>query len=445
MKLIHVDAIKIATDRQRKVFDEGKLQEFAEVLRVQGLLHPIVLRLQGDDYYLVAGERRLRTVKDIYALGGQIMHDGEVVRTNAIPYTLLSDLDPLAAEEAELSENINREALTWQERAAAHARLSNLRKAQALNSGAPLPTVADIAVEVRGNAEGINQETTRRELIVARHLDNPLVKAAKTVDEAFKILRKAETAEKHRELGASVGRTFTAELHNAVHGNSLEWMLLAAGGQFDCILTDPPYGMGADEFGDSGGLAAGAHGYKDDEDNFTQILSILAPQSFRLAKDQAHLYCFCDIDKFPAMKEAFAQAGWSVFRTPLIWLKKSGMRAPWPEWGPQRKYETILYAVKGKRPVLKMLGDVLDYPPDSNLGHAAQKPAALFEDLLSRTCLPGNSVLDPFMGSGPIFSAAHALKCKATGIEMDQGSYGIALGRIAKLREQQELDLSMGL
>jgi DNA modification methylase len=128
----------------------------------------------------------------------------------------------------------------------------------------------------------------------------------------------------------------------------------------------------------------------------------------------------------------------------LIWYKKSGMRAPWPELGPQRKYETILYAIKGKKPILKMAGDVLDYAPDTNLGHAAQKPADLFEDLLRRSCLPGSSVLDPFMGSGPIFPAAHAIKCKATGIELDPASYGIAVGRLTALKAQGEIDLLLG-
>ena len=92
-----------------------------------------------------------------------------------------------------------------------------------------------------------------------------------------------------------------------------------------------------------------------------------------------------------------------------------------------------------------MLGDVLDYPPDSNLGHAAQKPVALFEDLLRRSVLPGQAVLDPFCGSGPVFPAAHVMKVRATGIEMDQASYGIACKRIAALRVQLELDLSIGL
>ncbi len=445
MKLIHIDAIKVAPDRQRRTFDEGKLREFSEVISTQGLLHPIILRIVGDDYYLVAGERRLRAITDLYALGGQFMHDGEVVRANFIPYTLLSDLDPLAAEEAELSENIHRVDLSWQERAAAHSRLAALRTAQAAVKGEQAPTVAAISLEVRGSSEGVHQENTRRELLVAKHLDNPAVAAAKTVDEAFKILRKAETQQQHRELGASVGRTFTADFHQVLNRDSLDWMIGADAEQFDCILTDPPYGMNADEFGDSGGLAAGGHGYEDSAANFLQIMKVLAPESFRLAKPQAHLYLFCDIDWFHHLKQTFGDAGWQVFRTPLLWYKKSGMRAPWPEWGPQRKYETIMYAIKGKRPILKMLGDVLDYPPDANLGHAAQKPVALYADLLSRTCLPGQAVLDPFAGSGPILAAAHGMKVRATAIELDQASFGIAVSRLNQLKAQGELDLALGV
>jgi DNA modification methylase len=117
------------------------------------------------------------------------------------------------------------------------------------------------------------------------------------------------------------------------------------------------------------------------------------------------------------------------------------MRAPWPEQGPQRKYELCLYAVKGKRPVTKLAGDVLTHGPDANLGHGAQKPVALFEDLLSRSVHPGDSVLDLFCGTGPLFPAAHALKCRATGIELDQASFGIAAKRIQELKAQLELGL----
>lgn len=444
-RYIAISAVTVAPNRQRRTFPADKMQEFSDGIAKRGLLHPIVLRVEGDSYVLVAGERRLRAVTDITDLGGQIRHDGELVPQGMIPYTLFTDLDPLAAEEAELEENLHREDLTWQEKAAAIARIASLRTRQAQAAGEPPPSTAEISLEVKGSDEGVHHETTRRELIVAKHLDNPDVKAAKSVDEAFKILRKQETQKKNQALGEQVGKTFTADVHTLLNTDSLLYMDKHAPESFDVILTDPPYGMNADEFGDSGGVAAGAHGYADSADLFLQIMADLPAITFRVAKPQAHLYLFCDVGWFPFLREKFTEAGWHVFRTPLIWYKKSGMRAPWPEQGPQRKYETILYAVKGKRPVLKMASDVLDYPPDTNLGHAAQKPVALFQDLLSRSILPGQSVLDPFCGSGPIFSAAHALKARATGIELDTASYAIAMKRIEALRAQQELDLGLGL
>ena len=445
MKTIEIGLIHVAKNRQRREFDAAKMHEFADGIQRRGLLHPIILRETSEGFTLVAGERRLRAITDIADLGGTIRHDGAEIPAGHIPYTLFDDLDPLAAEEAEYEENVHRIDLSWQERAAAVSRLNALRGRQAEARGDRPPSVASLAVEIRGSSEGVNQESTRRELIVAAHLDNPEVKAAKSVDDAFKILRKQEDSERNRALGERVGRTFTADVHRAIHGDSLAWLAESPAEAFDVILTDPPYGMGADEFGDSGGLAAGAHGYVDSEENFARIITVLARESVRITKAQAHLYVFCDIDKFHWMRTEFTAAGWWCFRTPLIWYKKSGMRAPWPENGPQRKYETLFYAVKGKRTTLRMAADVLDYPPDSNLGHAAQKPVALFEDLLRRSCLPGNSVLDPFCGTGTIFPAAHALKCRATGIELDAASYGISIKRIESLKAQLELDLELGV
>ena len=444
-KYISISAIKIAANRQRRVFNEANLRELGESISNLGLFHPLVLRVEGEDYVLVSGERRLRAMTDLHALEVPFSYDSEPVPLNAVPYVSLSDVSELEAEEAEYDENMRRTDLSWQEKATAAARLQSLRSRQAIAAGLPAPTVATLSMEIRGSAEGVNHETTRREIILAQHLDNPLVAKAKTSEEAFKILRKEETATKHRELGATVGRTFTADIHTVLNEDSLSWMAQCPAESFDVILTDPPYGMGADEFGDSGGVAAGAHGYTDDYETFMRAATALAFEGYRIAKPQAHAYIFCDPDKFSQLKALMTEAGWTVFRTPLIWYKKSGMRAPWPELGPQRKYETILYAIKGKRPILKMAGDVLDFPPDANLGHAAQKPVALFQELLSRSALPGNTVLDPFCGSGPVFAAAHALKCRATGIEMDTASYGIAVQRIESLRAQQEPDLEMGL
>lgn len=441
MKTIQISAIKIAPDRQRRVFDAAKLHAFAENIGSTLLQNPIVLRVVGEDYQLVSGERRLRAVTDLADLGQQIRHDGQLVPLGFIPYTLFDDLDPIAAEEAELDENLKRENLTWQEESAAVKRLAALRAKQAVARGVAPPTTAQLAVEVRDSNSGGASETVRRQLIVANFLDDPEVKAAKNVDDAFTILRKKEQAAKSRELGERVGRIFTAESHQAFNADSLVWLSASEAGRFDCILTDPPYGMGADKFGDAGGLAAGAHGYEDSQEVVARLILELPSLLFKVAKEQAHAYIFCDLDQFAAWRGTMKDAGWQVFRTPLIWYKRNVMRAPWPGGGPQRKYETILYARKGERPVFKMAGDVLEFNADENLGHAAQKPVALFEELLRRSCNPGDSVLDPFCGSGPIFPAAHALKCRATGIELDTSAYGIAVKRIEALKAQGELAL----
>ena len=119
------------------------------------------------------------------------------------------------------------------------------------------------------------------------------------------------------------------------------------------------------------------------------------------------------------LKSIMSSAGWKCFRTPFIWVNPSAMRTPWVEMGPQRKYQVCLYAVKGDKPVTRIYSDVMTYGSDENLNHPAQKPVDLYIDLLRRSVVPGNVVIDPFAGSGTIFPAAHAMKCKAIGIEQN--------------------------
>lgn len=420
----------------------------AESIKSNGLYHAICLRwlgtgdLAGDgEWFLVSGERRLRAITDIYALGGSFRHDGEAVPANHIPYTTLGELDELAREEAELEENIRRTDLSWQDRASATARIASLRARQAIAAGLPPPPTAKIAVEVRGSAAGVHQETTRRELIVAKHLGDAEVSAAKSVDEAFKILKRKEETQRRVVLSAEVGKTYSAgTAHRLLNEDSLLWMAAATAEQFDVICTDPIYGIGADEFGDSGGKAAGAHFYKDDYETWQRHVACLAIQGFRLAKKQAHLYAFCDITRFEEFKECLTAAGWECFRTPIVWHKPNGSRTPWVDGGPQRKHEIILYARKGKKPVTRIYPDLVSYPADENLGHQAQKPVALFEDLLKRSVQAGDSVLDPFAGSCPILPASTLLKVKATAIELDAAAYGIGVERLKKLMEAPELE-----
>ncbi len=103
-----VDAIVPNQFQPRTVFDDDKIEELAQTLKTHGMIQPIVVRKQGDNYEIIAGERRYRAVKK---LGWE-----------KIPAIVRNFNDSQTASVA-LIENLQREELTVIEEAAAYAKL----------------------------------------------------------------------------------------------------------------------------------------------------------------------------------------------------------------------------------------------------------------------------------------------------------------------------------
>mgnify|MGYP002145122430 CR=1 FL=1 len=150
---IHIDKIIISDNRQRQEFEAESLVDLANSIAAIGLLHAPVMRETDAGLVLVAGERRLRAMGDLWAMGDGIRHNGIDYPPYHAPYVTLGELDEIAAEEAELDENLKRRDLTWQERSAAIARLHALRIKQAEAIGVT-HTIADTAKELRPEFEG---------------------------------------------------------------------------------------------------------------------------------------------------------------------------------------------------------------------------------------------------------------------------------------------------
>lgn len=437
MQTFSLAKIIITKSRQRQEFDPQSIQELVSSIESMGLLHAPVLRSTADGWQLVAGERRLKAISQIYELGGAISYDGKPVPVGEVPYTNLGELSELEAEEAELDENLKRKDLTWQEHAGAIQKLHSLRQKQAIAAGAPVHTVAETALEVSGRSDGSFQDAIRKELAVARHLDSPLLAKAKSADEAFKILKRAEQQEKHRELAAIVGETFTAETHQLRNLDACSYMRELPPASVDVILTDPPYGMGADSFGDGGGKLSGIeHHYDDSLAAWQQLMDSWCPLSYQVAKAQAHAYVFCDIERFADLKARMASAGWYVFRTPLVVYKLNSGRVPLPDQGPRRQYELVLYAIKGGKNVTHIYSDVIPSQADENMSHGAQKPVAVYQNLLQRSIKPGDVVLDSFAGSGTIFPAAHGMQCQALACEVNPEYFAMCVERLRALKAE---------
>ena len=113
--LFHVELSRVRQNphQPRRMFDEGALQGLADSLRQSGLIQPIVIRSVGDEFELVAGERRLRAAK----LAG----------LDRLP-AILRQVESVEQAELALIENTQRADLNPIERAAAYRHLLDVLK-----------------------------------------------------------------------------------------------------------------------------------------------------------------------------------------------------------------------------------------------------------------------------------------------------------------------------
>ncbi len=96
---IPVDSIFPSPLQPREDFDEGAMEELVSSVRQHGLVQPVLVRPRGQNYELVAGERRWRAaqlagVEKIPALI-KALEDGQALQISLIENLQREDLNPL--------------------------------------------------------------------------------------------------------------------------------------------------------------------------------------------------------------------------------------------------------------------------------------------------------------------------------------------------------------
>jgi ParB family chromosome partitioning protein len=107
---LDISLIKPNPYQPRKVFDKQKLQELSNSIKQHGLLQPITVTRDGNNFILIAGERRLKA--------------SELAGLNTINATVL-DVEDNKLRELALIENIQRDDLNIIELAYSYAGLIN--------------------------------------------------------------------------------------------------------------------------------------------------------------------------------------------------------------------------------------------------------------------------------------------------------------------------------
>ncbi len=93
---IDIDLIKPNPLQPRKIFDDGSIAELAASIKEYGILQPILVYEENNEFFLIAGERRLRASK--------------VAKLSSIK-AIVADIKPEKLREMALIENIQREDL----------------------------------------------------------------------------------------------------------------------------------------------------------------------------------------------------------------------------------------------------------------------------------------------------------------------------------------------
>lgn len=424
MQSIHISQIQVSKDRQRMLFEMDKIADLALSMETYGLLHPIVVRKLSDGtLQLMAGERRLRAAQVLLNEGRKILG----LDLGHIAYSEISEIDDYTAKNIELEENIRRVDLTWQELAKATAQLHALRKEKDPNW-----TLTKTTQELKDLGSGTHPVAVRNRILLAEHMDSmPEVKKAPTEAAAVKEMTRALEKE-FRQVLATKLKSLPEEKFYLQHMDALEGLRTLAAESIDIILTDPPYGINAEDFNIDSVIET--HGYKDDWES-VQILLESAIQEFtRVAKPQCHLYMFCDYGHIGDITSYLKDNGWEVWKRPLLWVKNTGY-CPQPNYGPRRHYECVLFANKGKKMVNMVASDVIICPAVSDKLHAAEKPVPVLTSLLKRSSMSGDVILDPFAGSGSIFEAAYEVNCRVIAFESDAATFQIAFDRKEKFSD----------
>jgi DNA modification methylase len=247
-------------------------------------------------------------------------------------------------------------------------------------------------------------------------------------------------------------------------GDSRKVLPSLAAGSIDMVMTDPPYGHNNNNNGDlihrweaalghppSGENPPQARPIANDGAEANDLFRELLPQFTRLIKSGCCCCCCCCGG---GPDPQFAR--WSLwldehldFKQMVVWDKgPMGMG-----WHYRRSYETVLVAQKPGaackwhdhtdaveniiRPGQKGIRKIIPQTDD----HPTPKPVELASHFVALHSLPGDVVLDPFMGRGWVGIACARADRRFVGVEIDPEHFWPAVEKIeAELARHPLLD-----
>lgn len=188
------------------------------------------------------------------------------------------------------------------------------------------------------------------------------------------------------------------------------------------VLTDVPYGEVNRETNGLRNLDKG----EADTTSMTpeEIAAMLLP------KTTGSIYVWCGTEQVSGLRRAMVDAGMST--RACVWEKSN----PSPMNGQYLWLSAVELCAYGKLPTATFnemcVSPVFRGPVAESNGHPTPKPEWLMQKLILASTNPGDTILDPFCGSGTTLRAAKDLGRRAIGIEANETYCRLAARRMAQ-------------
>ena len=233
-------------------------------------------------------------------------------------------------------------------------------------------------------------------------------------------------------------------------GDCLEVMKTLTDGSVDMIWTDPPYGHSNHDgdfnarLNDHRGIA-GAPIANDDAEGMRRVVDGMLTEAARVLSPDCCCCCCCCCGgggprpTFAWVADRMDRDGLAFFHS-VIWNKKN----PGLGWRYRRQHEMVMIAHREGGKLLWANDEIaarniFDMMPPRERNHPNEKPLGMVEHFIELHSVVGQTILDPFMGSGTTLVACQRMGRHGTGIEIDPGYFEIACRRVDEAARQPDL------
>lgn len=190
----------------------------------------------------------------------------------------------------------------------------------------------------------------------------------------------------------------------------------------DHIVTDIPYGIEMKNLQQANtGMDVSSTAKEHDVEYNVDLFTRMFPAMFSCLKPSGFAVLFCDMQHWWDLACKAEAAGFKVQRWPLIWNKSHPCLNQSASYNFTKSFEVALVLRKGNATLINPQATSVftSANPDKDFyNHPFAKPNALWDWIYSAITIQGQTVLDPFAGSGSASCAALARGLKPIAVEL---------------------------